>query len=74
MFFKFLRNLLENTCAEASFLIRLQALACKFIEKEAPAPIFSREIANILRAPFLQKTSKRLTETRNSKLNVRNEI
>ena len=33
MFLEFSQNLQESTCARVSFLIKLEALACKFIKK-----------------------------------------
>ena len=50
VFLKFLQNSLENTCARASFLIKLQALGlqpCNFIKKETLAQGFSCELCEI---------------------------
>ena len=38
-----LENSQENTYAEVSFLIKLQAWACKFIKTETLAQVFSSE-------------------------------
>ena len=46
----------ENTCARVSFLIKFQLEACNFIEKENLVQVFSCEVYEILRAPFLQNT------------------
>ena len=51
---KILQNSQENTCARASFLIKLQAEACNFIEKETLAQVyFPVNFPKFLRTPFL---------------------
>ena len=59
-FLKILRNSQENTCVRVSFLIRLQAEVCNFIEKDTLAQVFSREFCEICKNTFLQNTSRRL--------------
>ena len=41
------QNLQENTCARISFLIKLQAQACKFIKKETLIQVLSCEFCKI---------------------------
>ena len=54
VFLKILQNSQENTCARASFLIKLQAEACNFIEKETLAQVyFPVNFPKFLRTPFL---------------------
>ena len=55
---KISQNPQENTCARASFLIKLQA--CNFVKKETMVQVFSCEFCEILRTPCLQNTSERL--------------
>ena len=55
----------ENTCSRVSFLIKFQAEACNFIEKENLVQVFSCEVYEILRAPFLQNTFEGCFCTRN---------
>ena len=43
------QNLLENTCIKVSFLIKLQASACNFIEKETLTQVFSCECCEIFK-------------------------
>ena len=42
----------ENTCAWASFLVKLQAQVCNFIKKETLAQVFSCEIFEISNNTF----------------------
>ena len=49
MFLRISQNLQENTCARASFLIKLQA----FIKKETLAQVFSCEFCDISKNIFL---------------------
>ena len=42
----------KNTCARASFLIKLQAQACNFFKKEALAQVFSCECCDISKNTF----------------------
>ena len=56
VFFKILRNLYENTCAIASFLIRLQAEACNFTNKETLAQVFFSEFCEIFKNTFFYRT------------------
>ena len=41
VFLEISQNPTENTCARVSLLIKLQAEACNFIEKETLAQVFS---------------------------------
>ena len=41
VFLETLQNSQENTCARVSFLIKLQALACNFVEKQTLSQVFS---------------------------------
>ena len=50
------QNSQENTCARASFLIKLQAQACNLIKKEALAQVFSYEFCEISKNTFFQRT------------------
>ena len=52
MFLEISQNSLENTCARASFLIKLQAEACNFTKKETLAQVFSCEFYKISRNTF----------------------
>ena len=45
VFLEISQNLLENTCARVSFLIKLEA--CNFIKKETLAQVFSCEFCDI---------------------------
>ena len=48
MFLEISQNSEENTCARVSFLIKLQALSCSFIKKEALAQVvFSSEFCKL---------------------------
>ena len=58
VFLKFSQNSQENTCARASFLMKLQASACNFIKKETLAQAFSCEFCGISETSFLQNTSR----------------
>ena len=49
---KISQNLQENTCVRVSFLIKLQAEACNFIEKETLAQVFSCEFWEIFKNTF----------------------
>ena len=46
------RKFTENTCVRASFLIKLQAEACNFIEKETLAQAFFCEFFKILKKTY----------------------
>ena len=48
-FLEIRQNSQENTCARASFLIKLQTWACNFIDKETLANVFSCEFCEIFR-------------------------
>ena len=50
VFLEISRNLLENTCARFSFLIKLEA--CNFIKKETLARVFSCEFCEISKNTF----------------------
>ena len=43
------QNLLENTCIKVSFLIKLEASACNFIEKETLTQVLSCECCEIFK-------------------------
>ena len=49
-------NSQENTCARGSFLLKLQALSCSFIEKEALAQGFPCEFSEISKNTFSCRT------------------
>ena len=46
------QNLQENTCARASFLIKLQASGSNFTKKETLAQVFSCELCEIFKNDF----------------------
>ena len=48
MFLKISQNSQENTCARASFLLKLQALSSNFIKKETLAQLFPFEFCKSL--------------------------
>ena len=52
VFLQISQNSQENTCARASFLIKLQASNCSFIKKEALAQVFSCEFYEIFKKTF----------------------
>ena len=52
MFFEISQNSQKITCARVSFLIKLQAWVCNFIEKEALAQAFSFEFCEISKNTF----------------------
>ena len=60
VFLEISQNSQENTCTRASFLIKLQA-ASNFIKKDWNR-CFPANLANFLRVPFLQNTSRRLLQ------------
>ena len=47
-----LQNLQEKTCVRVSFLIKIQARACNFIEKETLAQVFSCEFCKSSKNTF----------------------
>ena len=49
MFWKISQNSLESTCSRVSFLIKLQAKSCNFIEKETLEQVFSRQFCEIFK-------------------------
>ena len=53
LFLKFSQNSQGNTCARASFLIKLHGSACSFIKKETLAQAFSCEFCEIFKSIFL---------------------
>ena len=58
MFLEFSQNLQESTCARVSFLIKLEALACKFIKKRDSSKTLAQScviFAKFLRTPFLKE-------------------
>ena len=52
VFSEILQNSQENTCATASFVIKLQASACNFIKKETLARVFSFDFCEICKNTF----------------------
>ena len=50
VFLEISQNLLKNTCARVSFLIKLEA--CNFIKKETLAQVFSCEFCEISKNTF----------------------
>ena len=56
MFLEISQNSQENTCARVSFLIKLQAEASNFIEKETLAQMFSCKFCEISKNNFLHRT------------------
>ena len=52
MFLEILQNSQENICARVSFLIKLQAEDCNFIENEALAQVFSFEFCKTSKNTF----------------------
>ena len=56
VFLEISQNSQENTCARVSFLIKLQAGACKFIKKESLAQVSSREFWEISKNTFFYRT------------------
>ena len=52
VFSEILQNSQENTCATASFVIKLQASACNFIKKETLARVFSFDFCEISKNTF----------------------
>ena len=55
VFLEISQNLQENTCARVSFLIKLQAGACKFIKKETLAQVSSCEFFKISKNTFFYR-------------------
>ena len=49
MFWKISQNSQESTYSRVSFLIKLQAKSCNFIEKETLEQVFSREFCEIFK-------------------------
>ena len=56
VFLEISENSQGNTCARASFLIKLQAGACKFIKKETLAQVSSCEFCKISKSTFFCRT------------------
>ena len=56
VFLEISQNSQENTCDRVSFLIKLQALACNFIKKEALPQVFSCEFCEISKTTFSYRT------------------
>ena len=56
VFMKISQNSQENTCARASFLIKLQVEACNFIKKETLTQVFSCEFCEIFKNTFSYRT------------------
>ena len=55
VFLKFSQNSQENTCARASFLIKLQAETCNFISKETLAQLLSCKFCEIFKNTFFYR-------------------
>ena len=55
VFLKFSQNSQENTCARASFLIKLQAEICNLISKETLAQLLSCEFCEIFKNTFFYR-------------------
>ena len=68
-FLEIWHNSQENTCARVSFLIQLQA--CRSIEKEILAEVFSYEFCKIFKTTFLPKSYGRLFPTPSSSNMIR---
>ena len=56
VFLEISQNSLKNTCARASFLIKLQSDACNYIKKEALALLLSCEFCEISKNTFSHRT------------------
>ena len=56
VFLEILQNSQENTCARVSFLIKLQAPACNFIQKETLVQVFSSKFCEISKNTFSYRT------------------
>ena len=70
VFLKILPNSQENSCARASFLIKLQAWACNSIKKEALAQVLSCEFCKIPKNIFSYRTSLVLSVTHYCLMNI----
>ena len=57
VFLEISQNSQENTCLWVYFLIKLEALACNFIKKEALAQVFPCEFCEISKNTFFNKTA-----------------
>ena len=57
VFLEISQNSQESTCARVSFLIKLKAQACNFIEKETLTQVFSCEFCGISKSTFSCRTS-----------------
>ena len=58
MFLEISQHSQENACARVSFLIKLQALACNFIQKETWHRRFPVNVGKFLSTPFFTVRSK----------------
>ena len=56
VFLNISQNSQENTCARVSFLLKVQAEACKFIKKETLVQKISCELCEIFRNTFFYRT------------------
>ena len=56
VFLEVSQNSQENTCARVSFLIKLLASGCNFIEKETLAHVFSCEFCEVSENTFYYRT------------------
>ena len=61
MDYKTSQNLQENLCARVSFLIKLQAEACNFINQEGLAKVFSCEFCEIFKNTLFYRTPPVIT-------------
>ena len=59
VFLKISQNSQQNTCAKVSFLIKLQASVCNFIEKEALEQIFPVTFCKIFKNTFFTERTFR---------------
>ena len=57
VFFEISQNSQENSCPRVSFLIKLQASACKFINKDTLTQVFFCEICEISQNTFSYRTA-----------------
>ena len=57
VFLEITENSQENACARFSFLIKLEASACKFIKKETLAYVSSCEFCKISQNNFFYRTT-----------------
>ena len=56
MLWEISQNFQKNTCARASFVIKLKVSACNFIKKETLTQVFSREFCKVSKNSFFTRT------------------